>query len=283
MGKKFLADTVVMVSPDHFGFNPQTAPTNSFQKQPTAGDKEVTELAKGEFEAVVKALEANGIETIVLPSRPDVITPDAIFPNNWFSTDTEGNLVIYPLLSENRREERQLGELIDELENKKFKVERVVDLSDDESEDKALEGTGSMVFDWRNRVAYAMASARTDEILFRDFCERFDFEPVFFHAFDKFQKPIYHTNVMLTIGDGFAIVCLEAITDAAEREMVFRSLSGNANKGDAVLELVEISLDQLYKFCGNCLHLASRKGDKKIIMSYEAYLSFDSIQKRDFG
>jgi len=266
------ANTVVMISPDQFGFNAETAETNTFQNQPEKTEQ-VKEEALREFNNMAQALRDHGINVSVLPSREDVVTPDAVFPNNWFSLHENETLVIYPMLAEVRRAERQVDSLISTLSDIGVKPQ-VIDMSAQEGEGQILEGTGSLVLDRVQKIAYAIGSPRTSEDMFYEWCKEMDYEPLFFHAFDKDSNPIYHTNVILSIGRDFVVICEEAIRDSDEKDKIINSLQKNDRR------LITITLDQVYSFCGNILELQSSIHGSVVILSSTAYNAFTEEQLR---
>lgn len=272
MNLKQLTDTVVMIEPNHFGFNPETALTNPFQHKPNNKENHVQETALNEFNQSVNTLINEGIEVLILKSREDVITPDSIFPNNWFTHHQGGTLIVYPMLAENRRVERQTEKLVNLLRSANVPVTKIIDLTIDENNGDILEGTGSLVLDRVNKVAYAMSSPRTIKEEFDKWCELNDYTGIYFHAYDKTNMPIYHTNVAMALGDGFTIICPEAIIDEKEREAVINSLK----KYDK--EIISITREQVFAFCGNVLHVINNNGEKKIIMSETAYNNFSAEQ-----
>lgn len=263
-----------MVTPLHFGFNPQTAITNLFQHQPNNSANHIQKRAQTEFNQMVNLLKKEGINVLILPSPKDSITPDAVFPNNWFSHHEDGKLVIYPMLVQNRRDERQLNKLQSLLLSVNISINNVVNLTDDENQGHALEGTGSLVLDRVVQVAFALASPRTTRRVFDKWCQIMGYQGVFFQAFDGGGLPIYHTNVIMHIGREFTIVCLESIEDVKERKLIKNKLK-NLGK-----ELIEINLEQTYKFCGNVLQLKSKEGRSKIVMSQTAYKGFAAQQRK---
>ena len=269
-----LTDTVVMIRPDTFGFNPQTGLDNSFQHQPTVSEAETRQQALGEFGKMVTKLEDHGLRVVVLnsPLGPKgEITPDAIFPNNWFSTHP-GKLVLYPMKAPNRRLERQPEALKKALLGVKVLYPQTIDLTTDEQSGQILEGTGSLVLDRTHKVAYAIESQRTTEPEFNKWSHLMGYEPVFFHAVDFGGKPVYHTNVIMSVGKGFAVVCTQAIQTADERERVVKKLAGT---GKAVLE---ISMDKMYDMCGNVLQTLNTQGEKLVVMSERAQKAFGADQ-----
>ena len=270
-----LTDTVVMVAPKNFGFNPQTAQTNPFQRQLKDSAEHVQQEALKEFNAMVGALTAEDIRVLVLPSREDVITPDSIFPNNWFSHHSDGKLVIYPMLAQNRRDERQANPLALLLKKSNISISEIIDLTVDEKKGDFWEGTGSLVLDRVNKVAFAMESPRTTKKEFDKWCALMEYEGVLFHAYDAKKFPIYHTNVTMNLGQEFAVICMESIVDADERAQVEKKL-GDFNK-----DIISFTVDQIDNVCGNVLQVLSTDGEPKIIMSESALRGFhpDQIQK----
>lgn len=268
-----LTDTVVMVSPDQFGFNPETAETNVFQNQPQQEAAALRDAALAEFNGMVAALHARGVQVLVLPSRADAVTPDAVFPNNWFSLHADGTLALYPMLTPNRRAERQPQALTSLLTAAGITAAETRDFSGSEATGDILEGTGSLVLDRANKVAYAMASPRTTRAAFEAWCNAMGYEGVFFHAYDKDSLPIYHTNVMLSIGDGFAVCCMEAVKDEAERTLLEGKLTANGR------QLIAVSLQQVYAFTANILHVKNTEGERLIVMSQSAYDAFTEQQR----
>jgi hypothetical protein len=269
-------DIVLMISPDTFQFNPQTAKTNVFQNASYQVNR-YQEKVKQEFEHMVAALRAIDIRVIILPSRQDVITPDAVFPNNWFSIHslTKNNvmLVLYPILAENRRAERQVDALQSALQNHHIHITQVIDLTDYEQQQKYLEGTGSMVLDRLNRIVYAALSPRTDIDVLNKFASIMHYHPVTFHSYDNQMQPVYHTNVMMSVGTNMAIINADSITDAIERDTVLNSLAKSQK------EMILITQEQMYAMAGNMLELCDGDGKTKIIMSQTAHEAFTPQQR----
>lgn len=266
--------TVFMVKPVRFGFNPQTAQSNAFQKKEGYGIQ-VQEAALREFLAYATLLRANGISIALAEDTQEPRTPDSIFPNNWFSTHEDGTLVLYPMAAPNRREERK-GHFL-EIIKKNFKVTRTVDLTHYEEEGLFLEGTGSMILDRENKIVYACRSPRTDMKVLDDFCTQLGYTPVTFESVDRNGQQIYHTNVMMCVGTAYAIVCLESIADPQERENVVTSLEKSGKK------IIEITFDQVNKFAGNMLELRNGEGKKFLVMSATARKSLTSEQNRELS
>ena len=259
------ADAVLMVKPCGFGFNPDTAATNAFQKAPLAPDPHAQSLALQEFEQLARALTAEGVEVCVAEDSAQPPKPDAVFPNNWLSFHECGTLVLYPLAHRSRRAERR-QEVIDAAVRKfNFKVKHFLDLTGFESQGKYLEGTGSLVLDHCERIAYACVSARTDPQLVREWARELKYEPVLFSATDRSAVPLYHTNVCLWIGARVAVVAAEAIA-AADRERVLASLTRSGR------EVICIGQGELEHFAGNMLELATwdeALGDARVLVMSE--------------
>ncbi len=268
-----LTDTVLMISPDQFGFNQETAASNAFQNQVDIGQKELQKKALAEFEQMIHLLKSKKINVLVLASRKDVTTPDAVFPNNWFSSHP-GKLVLYPMLAKNRRAERQLEALTELLHKKGVDALKIIDLIADENRGSILEGTGSLVLDRSSRTAYAMESPRTTKVEFDKWCQIMNYQGIFFHAYDENSLPIYHTNVVMSIGDDFAVIGLDAVKNRQEQKNLVDKLTENGRK------LIPLSQKQIYSFCANILQLKVSETNKKIVMSQTAFTSFTSEQKR---
>jgi hypothetical protein len=275
-------NTVLMVSPDHFGFNSQTKETNSFQNEIQVDD-DVAMRAKvrAEFESLQEALRSNNVNVVILSSRSDVCTPDAVFPNNWFSihaaSPTGCELVLYPMLNENRQAERQPAPLTTQLRAQcGIELTSTIDLTHWERTGRALEGTGSMVLDRINKVSYASISLRTDIDILNEFCERLGYTSVAFTSSSD-GGVIYHTNVIMSIGTRFAVVCKESIKNADEAEKVVGSLSASGR------EVICISLEQLNYMCGNILELTSSTNETVIAMSTTARNGFTEEQRNQLS
>ena len=263
-------DTVLMIEPVAFGFNEQTAVNNYFQVQQegNAQDK-----ALKEFNDFVEKLRAKDINVITIKDTLEPKTPDSIFPNNWVSFHADGKVVLYPMFAENRRLERR-DDIINQIKEQ-FEVTEVIDYSGAEKDNLFLEGTGSMIFDHDNKLAYGSVSLRLDEGLFRKFCSDFGFQPVVFHSYQtagEERLPIYHTNVMMCVADQFVVICLDCIDDESERNNVIETIK-NSGK-----ELIEISEDQMQNFAGNMLQVQNKSGEKFLVMSQSAYKSLNRDQ-----
>ena len=261
-------DTVLMVSPVAFDYNEETAVNNAFQEEDNQSN--TAEEARKESDAYIKLLEDNGINVIAVEDTKKPHTPDSVFPNNWFSTHDDGTLVLYPMFAENRRLERKPAAL--EAIEANFDEERVVDLTHYEEEGLFLEGTGSMVLDRVNKIAYACESPRTNRTVLEDFCKQLGYSPVLFKAVGADGTEIYHTNVMMHVGTDVAVVCLEAIQDEAQRTEVKESIEGTGKT------IVEITFDQMNHFAGNMLELHNKDGQPCLVMSLAAYNSLTKEQ-----
>ncbi len=243
-------DTVLLVRPSAFGYDPETADTNAFQAAPDEPAHSLAALAVSEFDRAVETLLAEGLAVHVAADPDDPPCPDAVFPNNWFSTHGADGVVLYPMLTSSRRSERD-GPAREAL--RAFFGNRVHDFTGHESEGRALEGTGSLVLDRVGRVAYASLSRRTDEALVHGWCERFGYRPHVFRAADPAGVPFYHTNVVLSVGTSFAVVGEEAV-DPGDRDALRRSLEASGR------EVVPVTGAQLARFAANGLELASPTG-----------------------
>lgn len=263
---------ILMIRPINFGFNQETADSNAFQNVEFSQqnkDKSQQEALR-EFDEMVNQLRKSGVNIIVINDTLEPHTPDSIFPNNWISFHGNGSVITYPMQAESRRMERR-EEIIEQIAEL-FYINRRIELSDFENQSKFLEGTGSMVLDRKFKIAYACLSPRTHEEVLKEFSAQMNYEIVAFNAVDGSGKQIYHTNVVMCIGDMFAVICLEAIPELDERLMVRNSLEQSGKR------VVEISLEQMNHFAGNMLEIKSQKGEKMLIMSSTAYHSLTPNQ-----
>lgn len=259
---------LLMIRPVDFKFNEQTAGNNKFQVASTESD--VQSQALKEFDGFVELLRKNDVDVTVVDDTLQPETPDSIFPNNWVSFHDDGTIYLYPMFSENRRLERR-KEILDGL-TEKFQVNNVNDLSFYETANIFLEGTGSMVLDRDNKIAYACLSIRTEVEAFNNFCQLAGYKSVIFNALDSSGFPIYHTNVMMCIGDRFAVICFDSIANLYERDFVRKVLT-LTNK-----EIITISYDQMNHFAGNMLQVYNAQGESLLVMSEQAYLSLTKDQ-----
>lgn len=260
-----------MVRPVRFGFNEQTASNNSFQKR--GFEKSAQERALEEFDNFVSLLRSNGVEVIVAQDTEEPHTPDSIFPNNWFSTHETGELVLYPMCAPNRRLERKEGVM--NLIMGTNGVKKIIDLTGWEAKGLFLEGTGSMILDRENKLAYVCRSPRSDETILQKLCDELDYEYFIFSAYDNSDSLIYHTNVMMCVAEEFVVACLDSIKDIDERQS-FIELVENCDK-----ELIEISMEQMENFAGNMLQVKSKNGEPILVMSATAKkcLTSDQLSK----
>lgn len=272
---KQTTNSILMIRPVAFRMNEQTAVNNYYQKV-LDGLLPATVNAKAqeEFDAFVKKLRSVGVHVVVVDDTLTPDTPDSIFPNNWISFHENGNVTLYPMFAENRRLERR-EEILDILEDEGFVINEIMDYTEAEMDNIFLEGTGSLLLDRANGKAYCALSPRADEELFIEFCEDFDFAPVIFEAFQTVnneRKLIYHTNVMMCLGETFAVLCADAIDDKKERKMVIDSLK-NDDK-----EVLLISEDQVNNFAGNMLEVKGADDRRYLIMSAAAHQSLTKKQ-----
>ena len=264
---------ILMVRPAHFGYNPETAESNAFQSE----DKSISPIdihfkSIEEFDALVRKLEENGIHVIVVKDTVQPVKPDAIFPNNWVTFHDNGTAITYPMFSYIRRQERN-AEIIDRVAEE-FELQATFNLESYEDKNLFLEGTGSMILDRKNKLVYACLSPRTDEQLLDHFCKLTRFKKMVFNAVDNHGKPIYHTNVMMALGETFVVICLETIKNRLEKEILIRSFQ-DSNKS-----IISISLDQMMSFAGNMLQVRNTNEDTFLVMSEQAYRSLNSEQIR---
>ncbi len=262
-----------MVRPVRFRMNEETAVNNYFQEEINLKNEEINRKAQQEFDKFVEKLQEVGVNVVVIDDIYEQNTPDSIFPNNWISFHQSGNVALYPMFAENRRRERR-EDVLDLLEEKGFVIENVYDYTEAENDDIFLEGTGSMILDRTNEVAYCALSPRADEELFIEFCEDFEYTPVIFKAYQTVEgkrELIYHTNVMMALGETFAIICLDTIDDNAEQKAVTESLKRTGK------EIITISEEQMHHFAGNMLQVQG-KNETYLVMSEAAYKSLTQKQ-----
>lgn len=263
-------DAVVMVRPSSFGHNEQTAESNTFQSEQEMGQEIIHRQAVKEFDDLVGQLRSASVEVYVFNENSVGETPDSVFPNNWISFEPDGSVVLYPMLAPNRRKERRMD--IPNKLRESFNVNRIIDLTGYETENMFLEGTGSIVFDHVNRIAYANRSPRTNETLLEELCKELGYKSSIFTAVDRSGKDIYHTNVLMSIGDSFTVICLEAISEK-DRIRIMRLLKDTGHK------IVDISYEQMEHFAGNMIQLAGkRNGQKILVMSGQAWQSLRNGQ-----
>jgi hypothetical protein len=258
-----------MIRPVNFSFNSETAVNNAFQVNNASPDTQAK--ARKEFNDLVYQLQQHGIHVTVIDDTPEPYTPDSIFPNNWVSFHDDGTVVLYPMFAENRRAERKQHVLDNILRH--FEQRRLIDLSGAEADNIFLEGTGSMVLDRDNRIAYTCLSPRTNQKLVDEFCRLLNFTSITFYAHDQHGGEIYHTNVMMCVADQYVVVCLASITDPIEKSKLLEAIAGTNKK------VVDITLDQMNSFAGNMLQVSNNMGDPFLVMSSQAYHSLTTRQR----
>ena len=260
---------ILMISPEKFRSNEFTMNDNIFQSREVA-DSEVSIKAIEEFEKLKNTISNSGISVYSLKGDSSNDTPDAVFPNNWISFHHKNNAVLYPMFAENRRLERKSG-ILRKLSKKGINIEITHDYSSYENQNKFLEGTGSIVLDRNSKIAYCALSMRSSKELFNKFCNDLDYQPVIFNSIYE-SKPIYHTNVLMSICNKFCIICLESIKNQEEKNNVIKSLE------DSELEIIEISYNQMINYLGNCIQLIDKYGNPILVMSTTAIESITSRQ-----
>ncbi|MBN4070804.1 amidinotransferase [Olleya sp. AH-315-F22] len=268
-------NTILMIRPTHFRMNEQTVINNYYQKEITGiSHEELQLLAQEEFDVFVEKLKTVGVNALVFIATDELDTPDAHFPNNWISFHEKGTIGLYPMFAENRRLERR-EDVLQQLETQGFKINNIMDYTSAEEENIFLEGTGSLVLDRVNRKAYCVLSQRADESLFTEFCEDFEYTPIMFSANQTVngeRLAIYHTNVMMCLGETFAVICLDSIDDKKERKNIVKHLKAD-NK-----EIITITESQANHFAGNMLQVKGEDNASYIVMSQAAYNSLSNIQ-----
>ncbi|HLW41874.1 MAG TPA: arginine deiminase-related protein [Flavobacterium sp.] len=268
-------NTVLMIRPVQFRMNEQTA-VNNYYQQKTEGltPENANQKAQQEFDGFVERLRSVGVNVIVVEDTKDSDTPDSIFPNNWISFHENAEVVLYPMFAENRRLERR-EDILDIVEENGFVIDEINDYTSAEEDNIFLEGTGSMILDRENGKVYAALSARADEELIIEFCEDNDMQPVIFEAYqtvDGERLPIYHTNVMMSVAETFAILCADSIDDKQERKLVINNLKEDGK------EVILITEEQVSRFAGNMLQVAGKDGQLYMVMSTQAYESLTDAQ-----
>ena len=279
---KQTTNSILMIRPVAFRMNEQTAVNNYYQKVLNGLSPEtVNAKAQQEFDTFVNKLRKVGVNVIVVEDTIEPNTPDSIFPNNWISFHENGDVVLYPMFAENRRAERR-EDILDILEDEGFEINQIMDYTSAEEDGIFLEGTGSLLLDRENGKAYCALSPRADEELMIEFCEDFEFTPVLFEAFQTVNLPdgkaggerklMYHTNVMMCLGDTFAVICADCIDDKKERKMVLDSLRGDDK------EVILISEEQVNNFAGNMLEVKGKNDKRFLVMSESAFKSLTKKQ-----
>lgn len=258
-----------MIEPIQFDFNEETAVNNLFQVKSTLSTA-LQQKALTEFRGLVDLLQKAGVDVLVVKDSPDPHTPDSLFPNNWLSMHEDGTLILYPMFAVNRRNERKQSVL--DAVREKYRIEQIIDFSQYENQGLFLEGTGSMVLDRQHKIAYACLSQRTHRQLLNEFAEKRNYQTVAFVSVDSNRQPVYHTNVMMSVADEYAVICLDSIPDESERKKVSNTLQ------DTRKEIIPISMDQMNHFAGNMLQVQSKQGEPLLVMSSQAYHSLNPEQ-----
>lgn len=269
-----ITNTILMIRPVRFRMNEQTAVNNYFQEDIDIQDSDINAKAQKEFDAFVAILRGKGVNVIVIEDTKEPDTPDSIFPNNWISFHANGTVGLYPMFAENRRNERR-EDILTTLEERGFVIENIMDYTSAEKERIFLEGTGSILLDRVNNIAYCALSDRAHEDIFIEFCEDFDCFPVIFTAnqtVDGKRLPIYHTNVMMAMAETFAVICLDAIDDKKERKTVVDHLKKDGK------EILPIAEEQMHCFAGNMLQVLGKNEKRLMVMSSAAYNSLSDVQ-----
>ena len=259
---------LLMIRPWHFGYNAETAVNNAFQVKKE--DEQTQQKAEKEFDDFVTRLQKNGVDVTVVQDTPQPHTPDSIFPNNWVSFHSGGEVLLYPMFAVNRRNEKN-PEVLNKI-GKRFIIKETIDLSHYEKDNIFLEGTGSMVLDRDKKIAYACLSQRTDKNVLEEFCKKMNYTAEIFFATDQNGLAIYHTNVMMCVADRYIVICLDSIPDVTERMHVENTIAKSGK------ELITITLHQMNHFAGNMLQVENNKAEKLLVMSSQAFESLSDEQ-----
>ena len=269
---KQLASNLLMIRPCHFFSNPQTAKSNKFQGRSNLSDNELQEAAVNEFDTLVSKLREADLSVCVFEDTLDPVTPDSVFPNNWVSFHNDGTVILYPMEAENRRLERRL-DIIETLKNEHgFYVKNIIDMSYLEDKEEYLEGTGSMILDHVNKIAYACLSSRTHKNALLNFSKKMGFSSIAFQAKDASGSDVYHTNVIMSLGEKIAVLCEDAIPANFEKKQIISSLKNSGH------EIINITLDQMTSFAGNVLEVISNSDEHLMLMSERAKKSLTKKQ-----
>ena len=267
-----VTDTILMIRPASFGYNPETAVNNFFQSRTNEEREQLQQNALKEFDGMVQALKNNEIEVLVVNDTPEPPKPDAIFPNNWLATSPEGIVSVFPMFAKNRRAEKRDDIL--KMLKEKFIVKDLHDWTEYEPEGKFLEGTGSMVMDYDDKVIYACYSPRTDLSVLEKFANANGYRAIVFLATDKNGNAVYHTNVVMTVGEKFAILCEEAIEEEWELIAIRQLLETTEH------EIIPITREQMHDFAGNMLEVKNKMGENILVMSQRAFVALTAEQKK---
>ncbi len=261
-----------MIRPAAFGFNPQTATDNLFQQRTGVSSEALQQNALAEFDNMAGLLQKNGIDVLVIEDTPTPVKPDAVFPNNWISTSPNGKVFVYPMYAPVRRHEKR-DDIIKTLK-KKFNVKDFQDWSEFEAEGRFLEGTGSMVMDHDNKMIYAAISERTNIAVLERFAAENHYQAIAFLATDKDGFPVYHTNVVMSLGEKFCVLCEEAIEEEWELIAVRQLLESTHHS------IIPITREQMHAFAGNILEVKNYNGEHLLVLSQTAYDSLRKEQKQ---
>lgn len=262
---------IMMVRPANFGFNPETAESNAFQVNDQSLSPEQIKLkAIEEFDTFVYDLNSKGIHVEVIEDKPEPYTPDAVFPNNWITFHEDGSVITYPMQALARRKERR-DDILYQL-GQKFDLHMRYYLEFAEESDLYLEGTGSMIFDRVHKIVYACLSPRTDASLVEKFCNITGYKSCLFHASDEHDQDIYHTNVMMAVGDQFVVICMDTIKDDQEKQMLYNIFQKTSK------DVIELTMGQMNSFAGNMLQLCNDHGQTFLVMSEQAFNSLRADQ-----
>jgi hypothetical protein len=268
-----ITSSVMMIRPVNFGFNAETAKSNAFQVAANPESSQwIQERALLEFDTFVERLRAARINVITFDDKPSPYTPDSIFPNNWVTFHEDGRVVLFPMQAHNRRLERKQEFISSLSKDYGFNISEIVDLSHYEGEDKFLEGTGSMIIDRQNGLVYACHANRTNPEVLQHFCNLFGYQPIMFHATDSNNVAVYHTNVMMAVGENIAIICTDSIRDPKEKNQVLGLLKETGK------EVIDLSMNQMFSFAGNMLQLKDEKNTPVLVMSEQGYASLNQEQ-----
>lgn len=266
---------IFLIKPANFAYNLETSISNAFQNEVNLDEGEIKAKVIAEFEEMANLLHQKGIDVHIIEDTEFPIKPDAVFPNNWISMHADGKVILYPMLAENRRLERR-ADILDTLKQD-FSITEVLDLSAFEKENQILEGTGSIIFDHKNKNAYACLSPRTAKDLFIHLCETLNYTPIYFHSYDQNGKEIYHTNVMMNIGNGYVVICLESISNLKEKQMLIKHFTQTNH------QIIDVSQVQLLSFCGNMLELERSNKKNLLVLSQTAFTALNNEQKEDLS
>ncbi len=270
-----LTDTILMIRPAQFNYNAETAATNAFQKEIEEHDiGKVASKAMEEFDTFANKLKAEGLNVLIFDDTPEPIKTDSVFPNNWITTHTDGTIALYPMCHQSRRAERR-QDIVDNLKST-FNYTTIEDFSYFEIANQFLEGTGSVVLDRENKLMYACLSPRTDKEVLETVAAKLNYQPIAFTSVDKNGKAIYHTNVMMSIGESFVVICLESIKDDKEKNGLLDQFADTGKR------VIEISYHQMEQMAGNVIQLKNKNGEPIIIMSAQSFGSFTDLQLNQF-